>query len=636
MHATLAGRGGETSLRYGAALMLDALGTLVGVALLVVGSVAIACALDVRGRAGFVAGAMVIAAASVVLATIVLSLFDAFTQFGLIVTGLLIAAGGVAGWARAGRPRPPGGWRTSPRVAWAAARAYPVLTFLVVVATLAMALQLLMGVDVAPTNWDSMSYHLSRAAYWLQQHSATHFSGGSIRQLGSAPNGEILQAWSLAITGTDRFVAMVQWLALVGIAFCTYFGAGLLGFDRRSSVFAAALFVVLPQPILQSSSTQNDLIAAFFVLATAMFAVRGLRDRHPGDVAVAALAAGVAVGTKGTVLALAPSLAIIVGAAIWRYRPPARFVVRGVAGLVVATIALGAWGYALNVDAGDPVFGGLNEQTQRESAIGENEVRALWTFVDSPGSGALWFNTFSTKLAHKTVGHLEIPQLFAFNLDDAVSEDTSAYGLIGWLALFPLLFYVAFARGSGERRPWAIAALVGIVLFPIVFEFNIWVGRLMLPTVALAAPLFATLARRPGLAGASVAAVMVALIPCLIVNPNKLLLVPEHRYKATQKSRVDQMTALRRDMRPVIVAVNRQLGTTGALAFVGSEDSWDYPLFGEHLERRLVRFSSLRAATPQAIAKAHVKGILFANLGRPSPAFHAHPVGPDYWFVKTG
>jgi hypothetical protein len=28
--------------------------------------------------------------------------------------------------------------------------------------------------------------------------------------------------------------------------------------------------------------------------------------------------------------------------------------------------------------------------------------------------------------------------------------------------------------------------------------------------------------------------------------------------------------------------------------------------------------------------------IVFANLGRPSPAFHAHPVGPDYWFVKTG
>ena len=616
--------------------MIDLSATVAGVVVLAVGSVAIACALDVRGRAAFVGATFVIAAASIVLTTILLSLVHGLTQFGLIVAAAVIAVAAVAAWSRAGRRRPPGGWRPSRAAALSAARAYPVLTFLVVVATLAMGVQLLMGVAVAPTNWDSMTYHLSRAAYWLQQHSATHFSGGSIRQLGSAPNGEILQAWSLAITGTDRFVAMVQWLALVGIAFCTYFGAALLGFDRRSSLFAAALFVVLPQPILQSSSTQNDLIAAFFVLATAVFAVRGVRDRHPGDIAVAALAAGVAVGTKGTVLALAPSLAIIVGAAIWRYRPPARFVVRGVAGLAVATIALGAWGYALNVNAGDPVFGGLNEQTQRESAIGENEVRSLWTFVDSPGSNAVWFNTFATKFAHKTVGRLEIPNQFAFFVDDAVSEDTSAYGLLGWLVLFPLLSYLVFARGGGERRPWAIAALVGLVLFPIVFEFNIWVGRLMLPTVALAAPLFATLGRRPGLAGASAAAVMVALIPCLIVNPNKLLLVPEHRYKATQKSRVDQMTALRRDMRPVIVTVNRQLGTTGALAFVGSEDSWDYPLFGEHLERRMVRFSSLRAATPQAIAKAHVRGILFANLGRPSAAFHALPIGPDYWFVKLG
>jgi dolichyl-phosphate-mannose-protein mannosyltransferase len=616
--------------------MVGALATVGGVILLAVAGAAAACGLRVRGRAALVAATLIIAAASVVLATIALSLIDALTRGGLLVAEAVIAAAALAGWVANGRPRPAESWRTTRSAAWSAVRAHPVLACFALIAALALVIQLAVGIAVAPNNWDSMTYHLSRSAYWLQQDSATRFSGGSVRQLGLGPNAEILDAWTMAMTGADRFVAAVQWLALIGVVCAAFLGARVIGFGRPGALLAAALFAMLPEAILQSTTTQNDLITSFFVLATGVFGVRGLRDRHRGDLVVAALAAGLAIGTKGTAFALAPSLAILLGAAVWRYRPPRPLVLFGIASLVVATVAVGAWGYALNLDAGDPVFGGLTEKTQRESAVPQNEVRVLWTFVDSPGSPVPWFNTFATKLAHKTLGHLEIPNRFSFGVDDAVSEDTSAYGLVGWFLLFPLLLVLAFAPRPGPHREWAIAALVGLIAFPIAFEFNIWVGRLLLPTVALAAPLFAAIAARPGLAATAMAAAVVSLVPSVIVNQNKPLLVPEGQPKITQLSRIQQMALLRPEMAPVITAVDQRIGASGALAFVGDEDSWDYPFFGEHRERRVVRFSSLREATPGAIRAARVRGVLFANVGRPGRAFRARQIGPDYWFAAIG
>jgi hypothetical protein len=616
--------------------MVDVLSTVAGVALLAIASVAIACALRIRGRAAFAAGALVLSGAIVVFATIVLSLPKDYTRGGVLLAQLVAAGVGVGAWAATGRPRPVGGWRPRVGETRAAVTAHPALAVLVGMAGFALLITLILAIAVAPSNWDSMTYHLSRAAYWLQQHSTRQIPGGSLRQLNSAPNGEILQAWTMAITGTDRFVAMVQWVALLGTAACIYLGARLLHFARGAALFAAALFVVLPQPILQASSTQNDLIVAFFVAATAVFGVRGLRDRDLGDIAIAALAGGLAVGTKGTALALVPSLLIVLGVTAWRARPGRRVLVAAVAMGLASVVALGAWGYALNLQEQGSLFGGLDQATKREAPIPANAVRVVWTLADSPGVSMPWFDAVASKVAHRTVGRLEIPNQFGFFADPNVSEDTSAYGLIGWWVLLPMLLFFAFSRRAGPRRVLAIAGLVGLAVFAVLFGWNIWVGRLLLPTVALVMPLLAVLARRGVPATLTVIAVAVTLVPCLLLNPNKTLLVTAPAKSALAKDRVDQMTAVRPEMAPVIRAVDAGIGDTGALALVGGEDTWDYPFFGEHRERRVVRFADPRDATEAALRRAKVRGVLFANVPAPRAFRKAQTIAPGYQFQRVG
>jgi hypothetical protein len=327
----------------------------------------------------------------------------------------------------------------------------------------------------------------------------------------------------------------------------------------------------------------------------------------------------------------------VLGWTAWRARVSRRLVVGALAAAVVSVAALGAWGYALNLHGQGSLFGDLAEATERQAKIPNNTVRVVWTFADSPGLSMPWFDTIAAKAAHATVGQLEIRNRFGFFADPNISEDTSAYGLIGWWVLLPLLVYFAFApRVSPARRVLAASGLLAIVAFAVAFDWNIWVGRLLLPTVALVMPLFAVLARRGVPATLTVLAAALTLIPCLLLNPNKALLVNAPAQSALSKDRIAQMTAIRPEMAPVIRAVDQRLGDGGSLGFVGGEDSWDYPFFGEHRDRRVVRFSGQGQIDPRTAGARDLDAVLFANVGRPPRAWRARHLGGDYWLAAAG
>ena len=266
-----------------------------------------------------------------------------------------------------------------------AAQAHPVTLTLASIAVLALMLQLVLGLLVAPNNWDSMTYHLARAAFWAEYSSVGNFPNGTAWQLAYPPNGEILQAWTLVMADGDRLAALVQWLSLLGTAACVYCGVRFLGFGRPTGIWVAALFVLLPQPILQATTTQNDLITTFFLSAAALFLVRGLRDTHPGELGVGAIAFGLGIDAKGTALLALPSLALLVGVALYTYRPPGSTVRGAVLLTVLGFVAFGSFKYVQNVVVfGDPI-GPAKEGNERDAAVYPSLVRTTWNFVETPG-----------------------------------------------------------------------------------------------------------------------------------------------------------------------------------------------------------------------------------------------------------
>ena len=180
--------------------------------LMLVPAVLVPLALRIRGRAPFAVAALVSGWGSIVLVFEVLSLFDGLTTGGILLGQAVAAAAAAGGWRAAGAPRP--SFPALPRSAelLVHARAHPAVAALGLLAACSLLLQFVLGVAVLPNTWDSMSYHLSRGAYWLQQDSMGWIEGGHVRQVANPPAGEALQTWTLVddrtATGSR---SSVQW-----------------------------------------------------------------------------------------------------------------------------------------------------------------------------------------------------------------------------------------------------------------------------------------------------------------------------------------------------------------------------------------------------------------------------------------
>ncbi|HYI80949.1 MAG TPA: phospholipid carrier-dependent glycosyltransferase [Thermoleophilaceae bacterium] len=612
---------------------MDLLILLAGTLLLAACALPLTWALRVRGPAAGLAAALVVAAAEIVLLTIALSLFDSLQPGWMLLGEGIVAVAALGAWHVAGRPRPA---LSSPLGRWPEARewarANPAAAGMGAVAVAALALQLIMAVAVAPSNWDSMTYHLARVGYWLQFDSALHFDGGTVRQLANPPNGEFLQAWTIVLSGGDRFANTVQWTALVGLAAAIAGLARVLGFDRTAALFATALFVAMPQPILQATSTQNDLIVSFFIVAALLFGLRGLRDRSNADLALCGAALGLAVGSKGTGLLALPVVAGVLAVAAWRYSTPMRAVLRCAVAMAVGIALLGSFNYALNLDTYDAPLGGLNTLTKRDSPVTDNAIAAVWSFADSSGVAMPWLDVGVRRPLNRVLGELRTPGFTGYTIDSVVQEDTSAYGLLGVLALVLFAIVLLARRTPWDRRLIAGAALGYLVLFAALNEYNPWLARVMMPVIAIGAPLLALLHGRGWTRGTAVALGLLCLLPCLFVNTQKPLFVEPGQATILGLDRIAQQTRVRPEMDGVLRTLASRVAPDAPLGLVGVEDSWDYSFFGKDLERRVVRLDA-RNATPQTMATENLAGIVFANQEKPPAGMQAEQLAPGYWLV---
>lgn len=159
---------------------------------------------------------------------------------------------------------------------------------------------LVIALFAAPNNYDAMTYHLPRVMHWLQNASVAHYPTGNERQLFNSPLAEFFIAQVQILAGNDRFSALPQWLAFAGCVIGISEMARQLGADRRGQSAAAALCAALPMAILQSTSAQNDLVAAFFLVAAASAGLRLIETGRAGAAALFGLAIGLSLLAKVT------------------------------------------------------------------------------------------------------------------------------------------------------------------------------------------------------------------------------------------------------------------------------------------------------------------------------------------------
>lgn len=634
-----------------------------GVALLGPAAILFARALGIRGPARLLAASLVLAAALVVGESIALSLVHGLTRAWLLAAQalwLVVALGAhrrygaaaVPSWARTLRTGRRGG--RGLRGLLAAARAHPAVAVALAALVVSLALQATLAVAVAPNEPDSLGYHLPRAAFWLQQHSALQYHAGELNdpEAVAPPNAELLVAWTMALSRSDAFAQLVQWLSLLGVLACIAAACRLVGLSRPQALFAACLFGLMPEVLLESATAQNDLVATFFLVASLLFAAIGVRETSRGALLVAALAAGLAIGTKLYAVFLLPGAVLVLLALLRSYRPPRRLLAFGACAAALAAAALGSFNYVQNELATHTLSGytGTPEGDFVKSGPPIDMARVGWNLLDAPGLPQPdWISDPAERLAgslfkgvHGSSFGVPSPAI-----REESNEDESAYGLVGLFVLVPLLF-VALVR---RRSPWwqrllALGALGWFVASALTLGYSPEGARYLMPAVALAAPLLGIVAHRPVLSALAVALALATLPGALLHDVYKPLLSSEGSPSILSLDRVQQQTVDESvaPLRAPVQRLQRLVRPHDALGFINQDALMEYLLFGEPLQRRLVALDG-DEVTPGRIRSERLRGVFVGFRDQPPCAgrlclprtrgLRFTALGPDSYFVTA-
>lgn len=212
-------------------------------------------------------------------------------------------------------------------------------------------------------NSDSLTYHMPRVFFWFQNHSTARYPTPEGRQLFSSPFAEyLILHLKILAGGTDRLSNTAQWLSYVFSVLAGSLVALRLRAGKMGQLAAAIAVAATPMALLQASSTQNDLTAAMWCLASVYWILSYVVRRPAGAVQTrwwilwAAVSLALAIQTKPTAyLVCAPFLIWLAVVAIRRDGlRTAAFSATAVAAIVL--VLMSGW-YVRNAQLlnGDPI-----------------------------------------------------------------------------------------------------------------------------------------------------------------------------------------------------------------------------------------------------------------------------------------
>ena len=361
------------------------------------------------------------------------------------------------------------------------------------------------GVLYPPNNWDSMTYHMARIPSWISHQSVEHYPTHIYRQLFQPPFSEYIILHCNILSRNDLFSNAVQFFYLVFSLFAISLLVDHFGLHQRLAPIAIIFTVTIPEVILQASSTQNDIVVAFFILCTLYFTLKTLKDSNPVNHIYLGLAAGLAALSKGTayiyVLPILLYYAIIVLTNLIKRKNFAVFKYPVIACVLYLSINAGHYyrnytmsGHVLGIDHLQTPARDFNENMTLPlllSSVTKNvgihlgpyplsvvADRCIWEFHHLLGLN-ISANNFNNKSYYVT----NIP-------NSENSAPNPLHFLLIVAAISIILYYGARHRkDAAEILIYILILVVQATLFCAIFKWTPWHSRLHIPLFLVAVPL---------------------------------------------------------------------------------------------------------------------------------------------------
>jgi hypothetical protein len=517
--------------------------------------------------------------------TELLGVLKAFDLPGVAAAWAASSAGLALAFAVRWRALPPPRWPPVPRVEGS------VCAVVIALGALAAALATI-AILAPPNTWDSMTYHMARVEHWIQNRTPGFYPTHSQRQLLMPPWAEYAIAHLQILSGGDRFASLVQWFAFLGSAAGVSLVAAHLGTGSGGQALSAVYCATLPGAILQATSTQTDLVTAFWLVVAVVFGFRCSRVPEPWAALAAGAALGLAVLTKPTAYFYGFPFAVwFIASCIRRHQR------RGLAACSLAAAAalvLNLAVYARTLDLfGTPLGPGWPAEFRRPPTVSQGDGNfALKLAAKAAENLCLQLGTPVKALNDRVLGavrtldrvrHASIDAApDGMRIDASPHEDFAGNAVhVALGALLVALGCLGALPSSAKTRLYLLALASGYLLFVYYVPFLPWNTRLQLPLLVLFAALCGPLLERPSLRvvrSVLVATLLALCLPWVLWNRSRRLVGKNNVFqldRTTQYFRNDPAREAGFRAMARFIGENR-CRTVGILA---TGDTWEYPLW---------------------------------------------------------
>lgn len=169
------------------------------------------------------------------------------------------------------------------------------------------------GLLYPPNNYDSMTYHMARISSWVSHQSVSYYPTAIVRQLYQPPFAEYVIMHLGILSRTDLFSNSVQFVFLLLSITAILSILELFELGHTYKIMAILLCITIPEVTLQASSTQNDVVNAFFIITALFFSLKTIKQPQLNYYVFTGLSAGLALLTKGTAYIYLPPVLLLVG-----------------------------------------------------------------------------------------------------------------------------------------------------------------------------------------------------------------------------------------------------------------------------------------------------------------------------------
>ncbi len=523
--------------------------------------------------------------------TELLSALHAINRPALLLFWLL-AGGGLAAWYRLAGPRV-----TMARKAPVFREIDPLSKAMAAVIYLWLTVTGVSAFLAPPNNWDSMTYHLARVAHWYQDRSIAFFATDMPSQNQMPPFAEWCMLHILVLTGNDALCNFIQWLSYAG---CIWLGSLLaeeLGANARGTVFAGFFVATMPLTVLESTTTQTDLVMTFWLAGALYGCIRLWREPSNEALFILAASLGLALLTKSVAAIYALPLGVWCLVGLLRRGPG--FALPRLALFAVVVAGLNAGHTIRNFQTSGSPFGpdrnpatGLHFYTNdihTPEAIFSNVTRNVSLHLTPFGNAQVSRNVVVRIDRALGIDPLDPRTTFnpAWGYHILVDYEDGAAMQTHFLFIVLAMTTLAFFSRSREELPWAVTSsvLASALLLCLVLKWQPWLSRMHLPGFVWSTPLVTLMVQRPVWRGfLPVAALMMMLgTACDILHnsvrpafggPHALFRPGSHTVRYMEKP----------EMEAPMGTIQRVLQVNGVkdVGLVTGFEDWEYPYFDEH------------------------------------------------------